>query len=114
MQQRFDLIVVGAGMVGSALACALADSGLKLALLDAQSLQPVPEPLSTSGYDPRVSALSAASEQILRRLGAWQQIPSSRRCAYRHMCVWDAEGTGEVRFDARSLNELRLGHIVEN
>lgn len=38
MQQRFDLIVVGAGMVGSALACALADSGLKLALLDAQSL----------------------------------------------------------------------------
>ena len=41
MQQRFDLIVVGAGMVGSALACALADSGLKLALLDAQSLQPV-------------------------------------------------------------------------
>lgn len=114
MQQRFDLIVVGAGMVGSALACALADSGLKLALLDAQSLQPVPEPLSGSGYDPRVSALSAASEQILRRLGAWQQIPSSRRCAYRHMCVWDAEGTGEVRFDARSLNELRLGHIVEN
>lgn len=114
MQQRFDLIVVGAGMVGSALACALADSGLKAALLDAQSLQPVPEPLSTSGYDPRVSALSAASEQILRRLGAWQQMPSSRRCAYRHMCVWDAEGTGEVRFDARALNESRLGHIVEN
>ena len=78
MQQRFDLIVVGAGMVGSALACALADSGLKLALLDAQSLQPVPEPLSTSGYDPRVSALSAASEQILRRL-ALTRAPARRQ-----------------------------------
>ena len=114
MQQRYDLIVVGAGMVGSALACALADSGLRLALLDAQPLQPLPEPASGSGYDPRVSALSAASEQILRALGAWQLIPAARRCAYRHMCVWDAEGTGEVQFDAHALSEPRLGHIVEN
>lgn len=114
MQQRYDLIVVGAGMVGSALACALASSGLRLALLDAQPLQALPEPRSASGYDPRVSALSAASEQILRALGAWQQIPAERRCAYRHMCVWDAEGTGEVSFDAQALSEPRLGHIVEN
>lgn len=114
MQERFDLIVVGAGMVGSALACALANSELRLALLDAQPLQALPEPASASGYDPRVSALSAASEQILRAVGAWEQIPAERRCAYRHMCVWDAEGTGEVRFDAHALSEQRLGHIVEN
>ena len=111
---QFDLIVVGAGMVGSALACALAGKGLHLALLDAQPLAALPGPRSASGYDPRVSALSAASEQILRAVGAWQRIPAERLCAYRHMCVWDAEGTGEVRFDADALSEPRLGHIVEN
>ena len=42
---QFDLIVVGAGMVGSALACALAGKGLRLALLDAQPLVALPEPL---------------------------------------------------------------------
>ena len=82
---QFDLIVVGAGMVGSALACALAGKGLRLALLDAQPLAALPEPRSASGYDPRVSALSAASEQILRAVGAWQRIPAERLPA--HVCL---------------------------
>ncbi|MEH6491419.1 FAD-dependent monooxygenase [Halopseudomonas sp.] len=112
--QQFDVLVVGAGMVGGALACALADSQLRIGLLDSQPLEAVPPPATASGYDPRVSALSAASEQILRALGAWEQLPGDAALAYRKMCVWDAEGTGEVHFDAHDLGELRLGHIVEN
>lgn len=112
---QFDLIIVGAGMVGATLARALADTDLKVALVDAMPLdEPVPFQLSASGYDPRVSALSAASEHILSNLGVWQRIPASAYCAYQHMHVWDAEGTGEVSFDADSLSEARLGHIVEN
>lgn len=112
--QQYDVLVVGAGMVGSALACALADTRLRIGLLDSQPLEPVAAPATASGYDPRVSALSAASEQVLKALGAWAQLPGDAVSAYRNMCVWDAEGTGEVSFDAQDLGELRLGHIVEN
>lgn len=112
--QDFDLLIVGAGMVGSALACAMADTRLRIGLLDSQPLESIPAPTTASGFDPRVSALSAASEQILKSLGAWQRLPTGAGAGYRSMCVWDAEGTGEVHFDAQSLGESRLGHIVEN
>lgn len=115
MAQEFDLIVVGAGMVGATLARAMADSDLRVALLDAMPLdQPLTARPTDSGYDPRVSALSAASEHVLNNLDAWQRIPAQYRCAYRHMCVWDGAGTGQIRFDAAELGENRLGHIVEN
>lgn len=115
MAQQFDLIIVGAGMVGATLARALADTPLRVAVLDAIPLdRPLPVPATASGYDPRVSALSAASENILANLGAWDRITPPWRSPYRHMCVWDGEGTGEIRFDASVLGENRLGHIVEN
>lgn len=113
MTQDYDLIVVGAGMVGATLALALADSALRIAVLDGMPLdQPVPVKSTASGFDPRVSALSAASEHILTRLQVWPLI--TERCSYRHMHVWDAEGTGDIHFDAHELSEQRLGHIVEN
>jgi 2-octaprenylphenol hydroxylase len=115
LAQHYDLIIVGAGMVGATLAKALADTPLHIALLDAATLdQPVAAQSTASGYDPRVSALSAASERIFTHLGVWPLIDAQARCAYRHMHVWDAEGTGEIHFDAHSLNENRLGHIIEN
>ena len=116
MAHDYDLIIAGAGMVGATLALSLADTGLRIAVVDALALEPLPATAAAtdSGYDPRVSAVSAASERIFTRLGVWPLIDADRRCAYQHMCVWDAEGTGEIRFDARELNEPRLGHIVEN
>ena len=115
MAQHFDVIVVGAGMVGATLARALADLPLRIALVDGMPLPGGPKSTTTeSGYDPRVSALSAASENILDNLGVWQRIPGQARSPYRYMRVWDAEGTGEIGFDASALGELRLGHIVEN
>ena len=115
MTRQFDLVVVGAGMVGATLARALADTSLRIALLDAMPLdQPLTARTTESGYDPRVSALSAASENILANLDAWQRIDPAYRSAYRYMCVWDGAGTGQVRFDASALGENRLGHIVEN
>lgn len=115
MTQQFDLIVVGAGMVGATLARALADTSLRVALLDAIPLdQPLSARTTDSGYDPRVSALSAASENILTHLDAWHRIPLHCRSPYRYMCVWDGAGTGQISFDAGVLGENRLGHIVEN
>lgn len=115
MAQQFDVIVVGAGMVGATLARALGDLPLRIALVDSIPLSGKPGTVSTdSGYDARVSAISAASQNILENLGVWQRIPQEGRSPYRYMRVWDAEGTGEIGFDADALGELRLGHIVEN
>ena len=110
---RADLIIVGAGMVGSALALALQHSGLQILLLDGGPLSVKPFDQSAA-FEPRVSALSAASQRILERLGAWNGIAARRTSPYGEMQVWDGSGTGQVHFSAASVHAEVLGHIVEN
>ena len=113
MLTHADLVIVGAGMVGSALALALADSGLSVVLLDRGPLTPGAVE-SDLPFEPRVSALSLASQRILQRLGAWDGILARRVSPYQAMHVWDGSGTGAVHFDAASVHAEVLGHIVEN
>ncbi|WP_342243422.1 2-octaprenyl-3-methyl-6-methoxy-1,4-benzoquinol hydroxylase [Pseudomonas sp. OTU5201] len=110
---RADLIIVGAGMVGSALALALKDSGLDILLIDGSPLSVKPFDAS-SAFEPRVSALSAASQRILLRLGAWPGVLARRSSPYSEMHVWDGSGTGQIHFSAASVHAEVLGHIVEN
>ncbi|WP_219062955.1 2-octaprenyl-3-methyl-6-methoxy-1,4-benzoquinol hydroxylase [Pseudomonas sp. UMAB-08] len=113
METRADLLIVGAGMVGSALALALQDSGLEILVLDGGPLSVKPfDP--QSAFEPRVSALSAASQRILDRLNVWDGIAARRASPYREMQVWDGSGTGQVHFSAASVHADVLGHIVEN
>ncbi len=105
--KMFDVVVVGAGMVGLAVAAGLRDSGLSVALLERQ----VPTPVSPEA-EPRVSALNLASQRFLARLGAWAHI--QRAQPYRHMEVWEKDGFARLEFDAASVMQPELGHIVEN
>ncbi|MEH6627467.1 MAG: UbiH/UbiF/VisC/COQ6 family ubiquinone biosynthesis hydroxylase [Motiliproteus sp.] len=115
----FDVVIVGGGMVGLTLACALAGSALKVAVVEPQPRQPKAywqrvQQQNADSYDPRVSALTLASEQILRNLGAWEYMQQLRLCPYTAMHVWDGEGTAMIDFDAAQMYEPYLGHIVEN
>lgn len=113
MADKFDcdVAIVGGGAVGAALACALADKGLTLTLIDAQT----PAPYDPKGeVDLRVFALSMASRRILEALGAWQTVTAARLSPYRDMQVWDAGGKGSVHFDSADLGQPELGYIVEN
>ena len=113
MEMRADVLIVGAGMVGSALALALKDSGLEILLLDGSPLSVKPfDP--QAAFEPRVSALSAASQRILERLGVWDGISARRASPYCDMQVWDGSGTGQIHFSAASVHAEVLGHIVEN
>jgi len=113
METRADLLIVGAGMVGSALALALQNSGLDILLVDNSPLSVKPfDPAAM--FEPRVSALSAASQRILQRLNVWDGIISRRASPYSDMEVWDGSGTGQVHFSAASVHAEVLGHIVEN
>ena len=114
--QRFDIVIVGAGLAGSALAAALGDSPLRVALLEMQPLSLDWPPLddTITGFDTRVSALTKASRDWLEQLGAWEAVAQRRLSPYRHMRVWDGEGTGAIDFDAAEVNQPALGYIVEN
>lgn len=113
-----DVVILGGGLVGSALALALSELPLQVIVLEGQSGRDLCAPIEPAGevgdFDPRVSALTEATRQLLDDLGVWDEVATARHCPYRHMRVWDAEGTGEVHFDAADLQRSRLGQIVEN
>ena len=106
-----DIAIVGGGMAGSALACALADSACRIVLIDNTEHKPFKP---DAFFDPRVVALSAASQQFLEQLGAWKFILAQRVSPFERMQVWDAEGTAQVCFDAAEVQQPALGYIVEN
>lgn len=100
-------------MVGSALALALQGSGLNIIVVDGGPLSVKPFD-SQAPFEPRVSALSAASQRILQRLAVWDGIANRRASPYGEMQVWDGSGTGQIHFSAASVHADLLGHIVEN
>jgi len=106
-----DVVVVGGGMVGAALAVALARQAFSVIVLEAKA---PPLQWDSGSYDLRVSALTRASQQLLQNLEVWQAIARDRATPYEHMHVWDRAGVGEIHFDAADLGEPDLGHIVEN
>lgn len=117
MSREFDVVVVGGGMVGAALACLLAEhaEGLSLAVLEARE----PPPFDPAGpLGNRVSAIARGSMRILGACGVWEDIAARRISPYREMRVWDAAaepfGPGSLHFDSAELGEPDLGAIVEN
>jgi 3-demethoxyubiquinol 3-hydroxylase len=121
MTQAFDIVIVGAGMVGAALATGLGQSGFTVALID--QAEPA-EFQQGRAPDIRVSAISAGSERYLDQLGVWPAISDTRATRYTRLAVWDEtrhplsnvlpRKLADVTFDARNLSASHLGHIVEN
>ncbi|RYG01642.1 MAG: 2-octaprenyl-6-methoxyphenyl hydroxylase, partial [Chitinophagaceae bacterium] len=112
---QYDIVIVGAGLVGASLACAIAKQEsaekLRIALVEASD-----ETHSYVGqnFDPRVVALTLASQKLLSEIGVWESIVGQRVCAYKDMEVWDGEGTANIHFSASEVRQDYLGHIVEN
>ncbi|MCM0613377.1 UbiH/UbiF/VisC/COQ6 family ubiquinone biosynthesis hydroxylase [Marinobacter sediminum] len=116
--RMYDILVVGGGMIGSALALGLSRQGWQVGLVEGgerATLLQTPDPAKgVEDFEPRVSAISVASQQLLASLGVWQDVMDGRHCAYQKMTVWDGEGTGRIHFDAAELRARALGTIVEN
>jgi 2-octaprenyl-3-methyl-6-methoxy-1,4-benzoquinol hydroxylase len=109
MKEDFDVVIVGGGMVGAAVACSLGGSVLKVAVIE--SLPPQAFALDQP-HDLRVSALSIASKNILETVGAWDGVVNRRLCPFRRMRVW--ETTGDTEFCSDDIDYPELGYIVEN
>lgn len=116
MQQQeanksYDLVIVGGGMAGLALAAGLANTTLKIAIIEAAEQAPS---WQAATFNTRVSALSESSRQLLDNLGAWSAMQKLRVNPYQGMRVWDSQGTAEVAFDAAEAGVTNLGYLVEN
>jgi len=109
MTERYDVAIVGGGMVGATLGCCLGNSPLRVAVIE-DSLPPAFAP--DQPHDLRVSAVSIASASIIKTVGAWKGIASRRFCPFRRMRVW--EERGDVEFRSEDIDEPLLGYIVEN
>ncbi|MEM1243893.1 MAG: FAD-dependent monooxygenase [Pseudomonadota bacterium] len=105
----YDLIIVGAGIVGLCLAAALDQTDLKILLLDKN---PFIDFNLKNNYDLRVSAINRNSETLFNRMGIWQDIKTHRASSFRHMIVWDKHAN--LQFNAEDIAYFHLGHIVEH
>lgn len=110
--KQFDVIVVGGGMTGAAMALGLAQYNFHVALVEM-----TPPDLSwdaTQAFGIRVSALTRASQNVLTQLGAWEDVLARRYHAFTDMHVCEASHSDSVHFSAAEIEEANLGYVVEN
>jgi 2-octaprenyl-6-methoxyphenol hydroxylase len=103
-----DVAIIGGGLVGASLACALAPLGLRVALLEAVAFRAAAQP----SYDDRTLALSASSCRILESLGIWPELEDSAT-PIREIHVRELDRPGVVVMDPGELGLDRFGHVVE-
>ena len=102
----YDLIIVGGGIPGLALACGLRGSGLRVAVIEAQSEQVVDE-------RPRAYALSPLSARIFRAVGIWEQIAPAIT-HFPEVILSDADYPHRVMFTPADLGEPAVYYCAEH
>lgn len=97
-----DLLIVGAGPVGLALALALKDAGLDIVLADTRTRDAVTR-------DPRDLALAHGTRLTLQRLGVWDALPTT---AIEHIHISHQGGLGRTLIDAAEHELPALGYVA--
>ncbi len=103
----FDIVIVGAGLVGASLVQALAKSRFRVAVVEAVERTVSGDP----GYDDRHLALSHSTQQILSDCGVWPALAEQTR-PIQHIHVSDRGRPGSVRLSAGQLGLPALGHVI--
>ncbi len=104
-----DVVIVGGGMVGLALACALRNTGLRIVVIERNE----PQVRKSLGRDCRVSAIVRGNVRILEGLGVWKYLQDDAS-PMQQMRIWDNQEAGGIRFDAAEIGEDTLGYLIEN
>ncbi len=119
MKRKFDIVIVGGGITGLALAALLA-KGRQAGALNITVIDAAKRPVFSADDEVslRVSAMANGSAELLDSVGAWSAIREARTSPYESMCVWDendvADSSASLRFDAAEFGVAQLGFITEN
>lgn len=107
---NYDIIIVGAGPAGLSFARSLADTELKIAVIEKQS----DEQLATPEFDGRDIALTHLSVRILKELGIWSRFEPDERPPIKEARVLDGTSPYCLTFDREKDSLEALGYIVSN
>src|SRR6266571_5103702 len=99
----FDIAIIGGGLAGASLAAALAESRLRLALIERK-----PPAALDPQWDSRVYALTPASIAFLDRIGAWRRLEAARVTPIYAMRVFGDDGSSRLDFSAYESGVLQL------
>ncbi len=100
-----DVLIVGAGPSGLSLACALAASGLEIAVIDKQPLAQIAEP----AMDGRDIAMTHLSKTILGEMGVWQRFPKEEIHPLEQATVQNGNSPYALHFESNASNDTALG-----
>ncbi len=109
-----DVIIAGGGLNGPALALALAQGGLRVAVIDAR---PAPA-RAEAGFDGRAYALAIASKRLLQAVGIWPAVEGRAQPILKIKASDGRAGQGPapffLTFDSAEIEEGPMGFMVED
>src|SRR5262249_13446934 len=108
-RSRYDVAIVGGGMVGMTLALALARKNISVALIEKGAMPAQLDP----AFDGRVSAIALGSQRVLESVGAWQHMAREAQ-PILDIRVSDGQAPFFLHYDHKEVGEAPFGHIVEN
>ena len=107
---NYDIAIVGAGPAGLSFARSLADTGLRIAVVDRQSELAFAEP----EFDGRDIALTHLSVQILGELGVWARLADDDRSPIKAARVLDGQSPYVMSIGTGDTQPGVLGYLVSN
>jgi 2-octaprenyl-6-methoxyphenol hydroxylase len=115
-KSSYDLVIVGAGMVGASLACILdrmpLARPLSILLVESAPID-LGAPPAQPSFDARSTVLSHGTVSYLRELDMWDDLAVSAE-PITHIHVSDQGRLGSVRMSSREQGVDALGHVIEN
>ncbi len=107
--RQLDVIVVGGGLVGGAMASAFGQSGLEVCVIDGMD----PAAGLKAAFDGRASAIALASRRVLQGLGVWGHL-GDRPAPILDIRVSEGQSLLFLHYDHREVGDEPFGHMVEN
>ncbi len=106
----YDIAIIGSGPNGDALACALADTNLKIVIIDKQPLKTLENPK----IDGRDIALTHRSINVLKEIGFWDLIPNNLISKINKAKIFDGDSAYSLNFENKNIKKDHLGCLIPN
>ena len=104
-----EVAIVGAGLVGGTLACALARFGIKAVVIDRLD----PATMIAADFDGRASAVALSGQRFLHAIGVWPHVATQNE-PIREIRVSDGESPLFLHYDHADVGDAPLGFMAEN